>query len=118
MTLATILVVDDQSGIRELLCHVLTGFEVIAAASIKEAWRVIGERCVDCVLTDIHMPDGSGIELAGHLQHSHPKMPVLLMTGHSLATVAKQVEHLAVPTFTKPLDLDELTRVLELMVPG
>ncbi len=79
----TILVVDDERGIRKLLHEILesAGYEVLEAANGKEAMRVVKNHEVDVVLTDIVMPEQEGIETVRALRTEYPQIRVIVMSG-------------------------------------
>jgi DNA-binding NtrC family response regulator len=81
----TILLVDDTEGVRELCADVLTaaGYRVLSADSAKQALTAIDRLAdpIDILLSDITMPDHSGLELARMLKARWPKLRVLLMSG-------------------------------------
>jgi two-component system cell cycle sensor histidine kinase/response regulator CckA len=81
----TILLVEDQDGIRDLVGEFLrrNGYTVLHAVDGDEALRVAGERqdSIDLLLTDILMPNIGGRELAERLTAVRPKMKVLFMSG-------------------------------------
>ncbi len=86
---ATILLVEDEESLRELVCATLeeAGYSVIAAASGLEAlalWEQHGER-VDLLLTDMVMPEGvSGRQLAERLTAARPGLKIIYTSGYSL----------------------------------
>jgi two-component system cell cycle sensor histidine kinase/response regulator CckA len=87
----TILVVEDEQGVRELIGEMLKqqGYEVLKAADGLEAIR-ISERHQDAIhmlLTDVVMPQMSGKQLADHLLVSRPTMKVLYLSGYTENTV-------------------------------
>jgi len=81
-----ILVVDDEEIVRALTVQVLerTGYDVLAVASAKSALELLtaGER-VDLVISDVVMPELSGVDLLAELREHMPDLPVILMTGGS-----------------------------------
>jgi len=83
----SILAVDDSKSIRELVRFVLeqAGFEVVQAADGDEALALAGDRSVDLVLTDVHMPNLDGISLIRKLRElPHYKfVPMLVLTTES-----------------------------------
>jgi two-component system cell cycle sensor histidine kinase/response regulator CckA len=90
----TILLVEDENGVRELAHEVLAecGYTVIDAANPGEA-LLIGERhegCIDLLVTDLMMPQMSGRELADRLAPLRPDMKVLYMSGYADAAVVHQ----------------------------
>lgn len=83
----TVLVVEDEDGVRNLLRQVLErrGFQVLAASSGPEALEIYRARAgeIDLVLTDMVMPRMSGRELAGRLLQIRPDARVIFMSGYT-----------------------------------
>ena len=84
---ATILLVEDEVGVRELVAEVLTmaGYRLIVAQSGDEALRLLGEGTtgrIDLLLTDVRMPGLSGLELADEFVLARPGAKVLYLTGY------------------------------------
>lgn len=110
-----ILLVDDHDATRETLTEVLRdlGHRVKAAANQAEAVRYIDERRFDLVLTDLKLPDGSGLEVMKHLKQVSPETPVVMITGH--ATIENAIEATRMGAYeylTKPVDLNRLRIVI------
>lgn len=83
----TILLVEDEGNVRELLCQMLRskGYEVLEAAQGEEALR-LGKSCtkpIHLIITDMVMPQMNGRELARRLRALHPESKVLCMTGYA-----------------------------------
>ncbi len=82
--MATVLIVDDQQVIRDLVSHVLSskGFDVTTAENSREALEKAQMKRFDLVITDINMPGGSGIILASDLREldDYKYVPILVMT--------------------------------------
>ena len=85
--LATILLVEDENGVRETTARILThaGYKVIATETPAEALEVFAgaPAGVDLLLTDVVMPDMHGPELAERLLESRPELPVVFVSGYS-----------------------------------
>jgi two-component system, cell cycle sensor histidine kinase and response regulator CckA len=83
---ASILVAEDDTAIRELVCRVLarSGYTVIAGGTAREALASLDElgQRPDLLLTDVVMPDTNGVEFARILRARHPMMPVIFMSGY------------------------------------
>ena len=81
----TILAVDDEAAIRELLARILdaNGYTVVVAGSGPQALEMINQHPVDLLLTDVIMPEMNGQELADTLRRRRPDMPVLYISGYS-----------------------------------
>jgi CheY-like chemotaxis protein len=83
----TILVVEDENAVRDLVRRVLErdGYTVLPAALPSEAAAVLaGEGRIDLMLTDVVMPEMSGYELAAHAHEHRPDLPTLFMSGYAL----------------------------------
>jgi putative two-component system response regulator len=121
MEQATILVVEDDAQIREVLTDHLTklGYGIIETASAEEALQRLQETTPDLVLTDIHMGGMSGIDLCATLKRDRrfQLLPVIILTGQS--DLQARVAGLAAGAddfFAKPFDLLEIrTRVAALV---
>ena len=83
LTPKTIMVVDDEVGIRKLLFEVLSdkGFNVTLAKDGYDSLRQMKNRCFDLVITDINMPRLNGIELLRRMKKEGRKESVIIMTG-------------------------------------
>jgi CheY-like chemotaxis protein len=79
----SILVVDDDREIRELLEHALTlaGYEVRTATNGAEALASLTEKPVEVLITDLIMPEKDGVQLISELRKSQPQVRVVAMTG-------------------------------------
>lgn len=91
--MATILVVDDEIGIRELLSEILAdeGHTVLTAENAARARDARGREAIDLVLLDIWMPDTDGVTLLKEWASlGQLTMPVIMMSGH--ATIDTAVE--------------------------
>ncbi|NNG00445.1 MAG: response regulator [Desulfobacteraceae bacterium] len=112
----TLLLVDDESGIRKVLSISLRdlGYEVITARSGREALRLFEEKRTDIVLTDIKMPEFDGIELLKKIKKIHPDTEVIMLTGHGEMDLAVQsLKHQATDFITKPIHDEALEIALE-----
>ena len=110
-----VLVVDDERRQRDILQMILEseGYETTAAANGRQALQAARTQPFDVVLTDLKMPDMSGIELLSDLLGSQPGLCVTLMTAHG--TIDSAVEAMKKGAFdylTKPLEKDEVLVVL------
>jgi DNA-binding NtrC family response regulator len=115
--MATILVIDDELGIRALLAEILTdeGHTVELAENAAQA-RVCRERMrPDLVLLDIWMPDVDGITLLKEWSaNALLTMPVIMMSGHgTIDTAVEATKHGAMAFLEKPITLQKLLRAVE-----
>ena len=112
----TVLVVDDDHAICDLMALAveLGGREPLKAGSAAEALAVLEEHQVSLVLTDIHMPRASGLELLAALSVTQHPPPVLVVTGETDAYTARTARLLgARKVIAKPFGLDELGREID-----
>ena len=87
-----ILVVDDEPAQRTVLAGFLRkrGFEVLQAPGVGEALSQVSARLVDLVLTDLRMPDGTGLDVLNGVRKINPEIAVIVMT--AFGTVASAVD--------------------------
>lgn len=83
MMVASVILIDDDSELRQTLTEILTdaGYEVRAVATGAQALTLFGERPSDIVVTDIYMPDMDGIELIRTFRDQGIETPILAMSG-------------------------------------
>src|SRR5262245_36409653 len=88
---ATVLIVDDEPLVRDLLSRILErdGYSVLTAADGQQALQLASEHgdAIDLLVSDIQMPGMTGIELAKQLNRFLPNLPVLLMSGFSQSVI-------------------------------
>ena len=111
MTQQTVLIVDDEPDIRELLEITLIrmGLNTLCAANLGEARELLNTSAPDLCLTDMKLPDGNGISLVEHIQEHHPQLPVAMITAHgSVDTAITALKAGAFDFVSKPVELDVL----------
>jgi DNA-binding NtrC family response regulator len=115
--MATILVVDDELGIRALLSEILAdeGHTVELAENAAQARQVRESLRPDLVLLDIWMPDVDGVTLLKEWSASGQlTMPVIMMSGHgTIDTAVEATKHGASAFLEKPITLQKLLRAVE-----
>lgn len=113
----TVLVVDDEQGIRDMLARHLRfcGYEVHKAGNGREALELMESVAVDVVITDIVMPVMDGVELMNDLRRNHPTVAFVVITGYvELRHLLTAMRLGAEDCLFKPLDdLAELERVVD-----
>ena len=110
------LVVDDERDIRELLVLTLgrMGLRVDTAADLTSARAQLAQGSYDLCLTDMRLPDGSGLELIAHIAARYADTPVAMITAYG--NVEAAVNALKAGAFdfvTKPVDLTVLRRLVQ-----
>jgi len=112
----SVLVVDDEPGIRRLCREYLgaLGCEVADAADVRSGETALERGGFDLVLLDVRLPDGSGLDLFRSARERWPELSIAIITGHaSVEDAIDAVKLGAVDYITKPFDLDRLKEVAE-----
>ena len=112
----TVLVVDDEDGIRKALARFLTrvGYQVTAAANASEALERLAADHPQAMLCDIRMPETSGVELLPKALAQDPDLAVIMLTAIDEPRTAIECLKLgAYDYLIKPVDLEELELSLQ-----
>jgi two-component system nitrogen regulation response regulator NtrX len=107
----TILVVDDERGIREMLQAVLQdeGLAVTSVASGEEALAALSRELFDLILLDVWLPGMDGLEVMSQVRAAGHRMPVVMISGHASAELAaRAVREGALDFIEKPLSLERV----------
>lgn len=112
-----LLVVDDQAGLRMLICEALTneGYLIDQAAGGLEALDKLSRNKYRLILLDVKMPGMNGMETLREIRKLDSDVPVVMMTAYSELEIlsetsagAKPVQHI-----NKPFDLDDLRSLVQ-----
>ncbi|MFN7684078.1 MAG: response regulator [Oligoflexia bacterium] len=112
----TILVVDDEPLLREALTFDLKhwGYSPLEAENGLEALKVLKEKPVDLIVTDIRMPEMGGVVLLEQVRKKDPFLPVVIfITGYSDVTIEDAYDLGADAVFSKPFDRSELIQSIQ-----
>jgi len=107
----TILVVDDERGIREMLQAVLQdeGLAVTAVGSGEEALSALSRELFDLILLDVWLPGMDGLEVMRQVHAAGHRMPIVMISGHASAELAaRAVREGALDFIEKPLSLERV----------
>ncbi len=111
----SILIVDDEFGLAEMLRDMLGELEYDVALAINGqlALEVLRERPIDLVITDLMMPVMDGVELAAEMRNreAHRHIPIVMMT--SLPTAMPQQQHLFDAVIRKPFTPELLLKTVQ-----
>ena len=110
-TKTKILVVDDDTAMRELMRLSLSkeGFDVTAAASSSDALDAVSENAFAVIVTDIYLGDGTGLELLENCRVTCPQSKVILVTAHGTIETAASARRLGVFDYlAKPFAVEAL----------
>ena len=112
----TILIVDDQAGIRMLLEEVFLreGYETLTAANGREALAIFEEMSPELVLLDMKIPGMDGIEILKRMKQQCEGVQVVMMTAYGELNLIEEAKTWgAVRHFTKPFDVFELRETVK-----
>jgi DNA-binding NtrC family response regulator len=111
-----ILVVDDEPAVRDLTVEILrrSGYKPLGVPSASRALDLLDQEQFDLVVSDVVMPEMTGVELLYELRRRQPDLPVILMTGGSKEPerTTKAVELGAVALLYKPFSHAELNEIV------
>lgn len=113
---ATILVLDDEPGIRTEIRDFLDSgrIRVLLAAAPSEAFSILSGHPVDLAIVDIRLPEMSGLEVLKEIKRKFPGTAVIMMSGHGdMDSVIVALRDGAVDYFKKPFRLQDLLRSVE-----
>ena len=116
MTEASILIADDDTGIRTVLNQALgrAGYSVRSTGNAATLWNWIENGDGDLVITDVVMPDENGLDLIPRIRRLRPDLRVIVMSAqNTLLTAVKAAERGAFEYLPKPFDLSELVAVVK-----
>ena len=113
-----VLVVDDEQGLRELVCRTLRaeGYLTLEAAHGGEALEMVesGPETIDLVVTDVVMPGMDGRELGRRLARSRPTLPILYMSAYEVNDIFQRGSpRVSAPFLQKPFPRDGLINSVE-----
>ncbi|MEY8248394.1 MAG: sigma-54 dependent transcriptional regulator [Bermanella sp.] len=111
-----ILIVDDEPDILELLAITIRRLHLtpVSAANIHEAKACLSQQSFQLCLTDMRLPDGSGMELITHIQQQYADLPVVMLTAYGSVDVAIEAMKAGAFDFlSKPVELDKLRSIIQ-----
>lgn len=117
----TVLVIDDEPSVADALKVILSdsGYQVAIAMSGGEALEKLGKRRFDLVITDVRLPDISGLDVLRHLRRSHPGVLAIIITAHHTPELAAESLSLgAVAVLPKPFSPSDLLTVIKTAFSG
>jgi len=118
MTVATLLLVDDETAFLDAMTKRLTrrDFKVLTASSGMDALEIMSESSekIEVIILDVKMPGMDGIEVLSEIKRKYPLVEVVMLTGH--ATVASAIDGMKLGAFDylmKPCDIDLLVQKVQ-----
>ncbi|CAN5254977.1 sigma-54 dependent transcriptional regulator [soil metagenome] len=111
----TLLIIDDEEGVRFSFRHVFhdEDVEVLTAATGAEGLRMVQNKAPDAIVLDLQLPDGSGLEVFQNIKKIDAKLPVIFITAHGTTeTAIEAMKHGAFDYQVKPVELDRLSQLI------
>ncbi len=124
LTMARILVIDDEHRVRQMLRDMLTGagYEVVEAESSEDGIRLFRQAPTDVVITDIFMPTEGGLEVIRELTSQYPDVKIIAISGvrimDELDIVSLSKRYGALYAFEKPFGKKEMLEAVETLLAG
>lgn len=112
-----VLIVDDEPDILELMEEEFRycGYQTMTAVCGNDAIKLLDSQAVDIVVSDYKMPNGNGMAVLSHVNKMNNKKPVFFfVSGQADVSTEDAVRAGARKFFSKPFDLDELIKEIEL----
>ena len=110
----SILVVDDESVIRDLCAKILKGYRILQAENGAEALRLLERETVDVILTDVMMPIMNGLDLLRQIKERRPDQLVVVMTGYAdKEVILRALKADADDFINKPINLLQLKTTID-----
>jgi len=111
----TILIVDDEPEIRDLIEEVASPYEcrILQAENGKEAWKIAQNQPIELLITDLMMPEQEGIETIQQFRRAYPELRLIAISGAMdgiYLRIARQLG--ADATLGKPLNLETISRLI------
>lgn len=110
-----VLIIEDEAMLRSSMARSLskvTNLEVVTAASLTEGLALIDAGAPQLILSDIDLPDRSGLELIGELGQRHLRVPIVYISAYLTAYRAQIPRHANVEVLEKPVGIEELREVV------
>ncbi len=118
---STVLIVEDDKGLREALIDTLAlaGYLWIEADSAETALLLLKKSAVDLVVSDVQMAGMNGLTLLRNIKHSYPKLPVLLMTAYAnIEDAVYAMKEGAIDYMAKPFSPEVLLNMVSRYAPS
>jgi CheY-like chemotaxis protein len=113
-----VLYVEDNALVRELTCELLSDGtrEIVAVATGEEALAAFNAQRFDLMMTDVSLPEMSGLELARRVNGIDPSVPIILATGYPLDPTLYRLGS-RVRAITKPIQVPDLEALIQQLCP-
>ena len=113
--MSNILIIDDEENLRKLLARVieLEGYSVFQVNTVKEGMKVLSRESINIVISDVKLPDGNGVELAGKIKKDYPSIEIIVLTAHG--TISDGVKAIKNGAFDYLIKGDHQEKIIPLL---
>jgi len=123
MDALNILLVDDDQNLAITLSHGLrkamgTATSVVSCSSSPDAFEMLATQRFDAVISDLHMPGMSGLELLKKIRQVHYETSLVLITAYGTDTLEDEVHRLGFGYITKPFEMPILLKSIDGLIQG
>ncbi len=115
MSIANVLIVEDENDVRQLLKRVLTleGFKVFDAANCAAALHILERESIDLALCDVKLPDGNGVEFIVKIKTIYPLIEIIVLTAYgNIPDSVQAIKNGAFDYITKANDNERILPLL------
>lgn len=112
---AKILIVDDERDLVDAYVRLLkrAGYRCVGAFDTAEALKMIDAESPDIVITDLSLPDSSGVDIVSRVRTKLPLAPIIVLSGHNTPGLYEAAQEAgASRSLLKPVSIAELRRVI------
>ncbi|HZO02050.1 MAG TPA: response regulator [Burkholderiales bacterium] len=112
---ARVLFIDDDPGVSEVISLLLEreGYTVQCAGTVKQAVTLVESRSIDLVVTDLKLPDGTGLDIIHAIRNRKPALPIIMITSYSsVESAVAALRGGAADYVIKPFDNNDFLRAV------
>ena len=112
----TVLIVDDEPDILELMEEefIYNGYETLIAVCGNDAIKILAEKKIDVVVSDYKMPNGNGMVVLSYVNTMEKRPLFIFVSGQADVSIEDAIRAGAHKFFSKPFDLDQLIKEIEI----
>jgi DNA-binding NtrC family response regulator len=116
-----ILLIDDDLGLSEVIVMLLEreGYVLESAGTLKQGLALLETRALDLVVTDLKLPDGTGLDVIAGVRARRPRLPIIMITSYSsMESAIAALRAGAADYVIKPFDNEELLQAIARTLSG
>jgi DNA-binding NtrC family response regulator len=112
---ARVLLVDDDPGLAEVIVMLLEreAYSVTSVATVRQAATLVESSAIDLVVTDLRLPDGTGLDVINTIRNRRPTLPIIMITSYSsVESAVAALRGGAADYVIKPFDNNDFLRAV------